>query len=589
MRGWLTGTAAALVLAWLAVMSFFVVSRIDQSTVDGFEFVPPDGFTSRIVHGADHRPASRENAIIEGTGVQFAVPKRPLDLSGPPPGADPADVWWWRETLSRASAGDRPGESRETVRSVTPQALRLHAHLGTPNGVTFTPALVELPGDAAVGKAWSSEGTLRQGRGNWQYRNESSASEPRDRAQADHGCLEVTSRTTVTDGRVPQSFIDVGIWCPRLGLIEGTSTLGEPVDRFDGSWEVPAPGRTRFKGPTDPAAAPMKLAARSTDPAFGSAPIPDDVGLLNAVTADGTLVTVSSVTQGLVASRIGTTAGVTPALATRWWAKPAGTILTLSSFGNQVVVTTSSRDVIAYSSTGRRLWRVPLSDVVMEAPRQLDDGQLVVATVRGEIVGIDPAGRRGWSHQSDGSRAPRLRADGLEVYVAGGKGVVECLGPDGKPVWRTTVAAAGEEPLTVLPLGSTVLLTNTAGWFIEVDRGTGRQRDDYFAGSAHAYFSLVPGDDRVALADGWSAVQILDPRSRRITGTIPGGRHALWVDGGWLVVTGDSLVRTDESGAELGRRPLAPSSSRNGVQLLASSDTWWILHPAMSPAVEVVR
>lgn len=594
MRGWLTGIAATVVMMWLALLSTVFVLRPDPSLDPEFAFVPGDGVAHRIEVDAKGRPASRENALIRGNAIQLGAPIGALSQSAPPEGVRPDQVWWWRETTVPAGTGD--SQARHTVHSVSPDGVRLHGALGTPDGVVFSPGLLELPTDAAAGKSWSSEGQRIDADGGWDYRNNSTAAAPSDPLLADQGCVEVTSRTTVkpradtpSDAVVPPVRNDVATWCPGRGVVSGTSTSGQPVQPFDGPWPGGEIGEDG-DGPRDRAGSLRPLSFAADDPAFGSDPAPTGIGQQSAVTTDGRLVTVEPSTQGLSWSTVRTDPTRGDELQTRAWAKPPGDVLTLESFGDIVVATTSTRAVVAYDSSGRRLWRTQTSDLVLQPPVRLDEGRVVLTTGQGEVVALELTdGSRSWTEQVPSQAAPLLTVAHSQIYLSTGQGNVERLDADGRQVWQTTVNEAGSAPVIVQPVGRKVLLANGSGGFTEIDRDTAKWLGSYVAGNVHSHTRLLPGGARVALDRSATGVQILDPEARRVTGVIEGGHTALAVAGGWMVATDDALVRTDINGAEIGRQPFAAPSQGAAMRLEASADLLWVISSGAKSSVQVVK
>lgn len=605
MRGWLTGIAAAVILLWLTLLSAGMVVATDPSTDEaGFKFVPADGFATRISYGADRVPASREHALLSGNTIQFGSAVGAVSKSGPPPGVKADDAWWWRETtgLARgdtASADSRfagtPGDAtRHTVHSVSPDGIRVHAVLGTPDGVVFNPGLMELPTDTGAGQSWSSEGASEHATGTFDYRNDSTAAKVTDPELAEAGCLQVTSRTrfepraeTPSTAKVPAARSDVATWCPHRGIVEGTPTGGEPIERFEGEWPPGSMREPQPLGPRDAAGLPQLLPTAAREPVFGAAPAAEPSGLQSAVTTDGTVVTVNPGTQGLTASLVGTDPTRGAELQAVWWAKPPGKVLTLSTFDNLIAVTTSTRDLVVYESSGRRLWRLATEDLVLQPPERLDRDRLVLTDAKGKVTAIDLAGKVSWTHQVAAQAPPLISVDAGEVYLSTGGGGIERLDSAGRPVWQANIDTYSPAPLLVRPVGSMVLGGNGSGGFTELDRATGERRRDYVAGNPHGHRELVLGGDRVALSASDSGVQILDPQTGRVTGTVSGGRAAVPVAGGWYVVTDDSLVRTDASGTELGRQPLAEPEPGVRLDLGLSAGALWVFHGV--DGVEVVR
>ena len=107
----------------------------------------------------------------------------------------------------------------------------------------------------------------------------------------------------------------------------------------------------------------------SIDPTFGEGSMSGTPITMTPVgTESGLVVRALTSVNDLVAT--------TPKTRDRWtsvWrAHVPGTILTLTAFGNVIIVTTSERMVLAYSDAGVRLWQVELEELAPSAPVRLN-------------------------------------------------------------------------------------------------------------------------------------------------------------------------------------------------------------------------
>ena len=175
-----------------------------------------------------------------------------------------------------------------------------------------------------------------------------------------------------------------------------------------------------------------------------------------AVARDGTVYEVGGDLQGHTAVLASRTDGVL------WWSHPVtydqyGAVLV----GHQSTVYASdgtgfgqadAGEIIAYSASGRLLWRLRTAGVAALAERA--DGTVVAADGNG-VSAISPRGRRLWRHALGHAPAtvnvlPTLVVDARgRVYVGTGDGMVRALAPNGILLW--TLRAGGPTRLGASP------------------------------------------------------------------------------------------------------------------------------------------
>ena len=68
---------------------------------------------------------------------------------------------------------------------------------------------------------------------------------------------------------------------------------------------------------------------------------------------------------------------------------PGGTVLSLTVFGDVLVVTTSRRQVVAYSASGVRLWQHDLDEVAFRGPVRVDHTAVALVDNGGTVRLLD--------------------------------------------------------------------------------------------------------------------------------------------------------------------------------------------------------
>lgn len=397
----------------------------------------------------------------EGVGsLDFTLGSRVL---GALPDVDNARLW--RTTTTRI--GEQTTSHQHVGVYLPGEDLALVAESGPRQGHVYQPALVELPADVEAGAAWTSTGSVGDRR---DYRAAFRA-EP-----GDHDCLVVRGEITYAGGTEQATTRHVEkTWCKGRGIVRSTEQRGQEsrtetsqsgagdhgqlrTEQSSGGWST----NTRWSV--------KEYSMITVDPQYGSGPMTSaSAGITPVITASGLQVRATSAARDLIA--------FTPETKTEWQAlwrmHPGGTILTLAAFGDVLVTTTSTRNVVAYTASGVRLWSHPMDDLVRAAPARVGASQIVVAAVDGRLVTLDlRTGKVIWERQLRTDVAVAPAAGEGYVAVADRAGSVSILqASDGAAVATAEVS----QPGIVTMINSTLLVQgeNDVSGF---DPATGERR-----------------------------------------------------------------------------------------------------------------
>jgi outer membrane protein assembly factor BamB len=448
---------------------------------------------------------------------------------------DPSAARLWRTATTSVDDVGVPSQTirYHRVRGSVELAGERHAD-GTITA--YEPALVELPADVGPGSAWGSSG---------------SASDTEDytstfRATAGQaGCLEVSGQLVLRGKGTQQARQEswTRTWCPGRGVV-GASESSGAVRTVATAADAPAPGpRTTTSTPvswTDPRAWTPRtwdtVTVNETDETramYGSAV----TGVHPVLTSSGLVVRALHPPDDVVATTPKTADAWTPA----WSVHPGGTVLSLAAFGSVVIVTTSERQLVAYSDAGMRLWQAALPEIGPTPAVQVSEDDAVLVDLSGRVLcfGIaDGAARWQRALSSDVNRVPATGA-GL-VVVADRDGTVSALdAATGALRWdrsfeATAVAVAGDRVLVaedqnVVGLdpvaGTTRFLTHVDGQLTALTDFAGHP----LVVSKTRTLLLDPGSGRVAARlPGYLAV---DPTATHLVGWTSDRLDVLGTDG----------------------------------------------------------
>lgn len=560
--GWVAGVVAILMLGGLVVITAvaFVPSPNLPANPAG-EYAAAPGSTQRL-QVDQGEPATAENGISDGNSIALAVP--PSVIRNIRPVGPPSAIRWWREAVTPAGPSEAAA-SWLTLRSATDVGISLHAFYGRAE-LALEPALLELPADIAPGRRWTSSGSAVGPAGRGDYTNESSA------RAVGKNCLQVESVTTLRLGSESRRT-DVATWCPGQGIVAGTPTLGVPRRQVDTLPTPPDPGEAPAP-PDGPSIVPQVVAERIEG---GTEPWPRDVDRKrpSVLTADGTLFSVGQTTRDLAAHR-----PVDGALRARWSGMPAGSVQGLTAVGNTVLVTTSDRRLVAYASSGLRLWSHRLGDIAPDGAAPLGDGGVVLSTVSGDLEAYDVrSGEQRWTAEiPDGATGlPQTIGDTVYVGRKNNAGIAAVDARTGTLRWSND--DLGYEPVGFARDGDTLLAATAPGTLLRVDNRTGESIATAVAGFGARPERLLPGSDPgVSALQTRDGVLLLATASGEPVAELPGARGVAADAGGlgWWVREPGMLRVVDPRGRELHRWPVPPEVADDARILVAPGRIWLV-------------
>ena len=376
-------------------------------------------------------------------------------------------------------------------------------------GYVYRPALVELPADVAVGSAWTGSGSANDVLDYW--------SDFRTVAAEDDDCLEVTGeiRYTSKRGQPGRTVSLQRTWCRHRGLVAATESYADLATRTTQSTTIP-PRAPDTAGPLPHWTAPQswtehKLDAISIDPTFGQERVSGSPQALAPVrTESGLVIRAAAATNDLIAF----TPKTPTAWVSAWRAHVPGRILTLQSFGNVVLVTTSERWLVAYSDLGIRLWQRELDEIASAPPVRVGDGDAVVVDLAGVVHRLVLAsGADVWEHRlgADVNLSPAV-GSGVVVAMDGGGTVTALDEATGQRRWTRELEGKGAGFV-----GATlvVLQDQTAHG---LDPGSGDRR--WLRPFLGTFRQIAPLADRLVIATE-SATVLLD-EAGQVRARLPG-------------------------------------------------------------------
>lgn len=435
---------------------------------------------------------------------------------------DPSNARLWRTSTTSV---DDVGVGSQSIRYYRVRgSVELAGERASDGTITaYEPALVELPADVGPGSTWTGAGSAGD---TLDYTSAFRAAPGRDGCLDVSGELDLKAKGSAQRGR---RIVLQRSWCPGQGAVRTSESDGATLTVATGV-AAPAPGsRTTTTAPvswTDPRTwTPRTWDTVTVDEAgktrgmYGSA----QTTVEPMLTSSGLVVRALETPDDLVATTPKTADAWTPA----WASHPGGTVLSLAAFGSVVLVTTSERQLVAYSDAGMRLWQATLPEIGPRAPVQVSDDDAVLVDLSGRVLrfGIaDGAVRWLRTVSSDVNRAPGVGA-GL-VVVADRSGTVTALdAATGATRWdrafeSTAVAVVGDRVLVTQDqdvagldpvAGTTRFLTHFDGQLTALTGLAGQP----LVVSKTATLLLDPGGRVVTRLPGYLSV---DPTATHLTG-----------------------------------------------------------------------
>ena len=497
-------------------------------------FLPADGTAAyETVETTQERKTERQQQVTESarftgvTGLLSTDAAFGTQLFGET--ADERDtVRIWR-TIS--TVYDDPAAPYPTTRMYRANgAVELLGETSPGTGYIYSPALVELPADVAAGSAWTGSGSANDV---LDYRSDFRAV-----PAGDDDCLEVTGeiRYTSKQGQSGPTVSLQRTWCRNRGLVSATKSYADLVTRTtQAATGSPRPPDTR--GPLPRWTAPdswteHRLNAISIDPTFGQQQMSGSPqALAPARTESGLMVRAAASTNDLIA--------FTPKTQTDWvsaWrAHVPGQILTLRSFGNVILVTTSERRLVAYSDLGIRLWHRDLDEIASAPPVRISDSDVVLTDLAGNVHRVALAtGAELWRHRLGADvTVPPAVGGGIVVAMDRGGTVTALDEATGQRRWTKELTGKGAGFV-----GTTlVVLQDQTAHGLDPTSGDRRWLRPFFG----TFTEVAPLADRLVLASE-SATVLLDDAGR-VTARLPGYLR--------LTVAADRIVGWGQREAEV--------------------------------------
>jgi outer membrane protein assembly factor BamB len=417
---------------------------------------------------------------------------------------DTVQIW---RTIS--TGYDDPAAPYPTTRMYRANgAVELLGETAPTGGYVYRPALVELPANVAAGSHWTGSGAANDV---LDYQADLRA------AAGDGDCLEVTGevRYTTRKGQPARTAAVQRTWCRNRGLVATSESYADLMTRTtQTTTALPQPPDTR--GPLPRWTAPdtwteHKLDSISIDPTFGEGPMSGATKALAPVrTESGLVVRATDATNDVVAF----TPKTPSAWVSAWRAHVPGQILTLRAFGNVILVATSTRQLVAYSDLGIRLWHRDLDEIASAPPVRVDDSDVVVTDLAGNVRRLALAtGAEAWQHRlgADVTVSPAV-GRGLVVAMDRGGTVSALDGATGHRRWTKELEGKGAGFVG----GTLVVLQDQTAHGLDPTSGERRWLRPFVG----TFTELAPLADRLALATEGATV-LLD-EAGRVTAGLPG-------------------------------------------------------------------
>lgn len=496
----------------------------------------------------------------------------------------------WRESVS-VHSGAEPLQTTDLHR-LSAEGLTLLASHGGPVGFAFSPGLLELPADVAPGVTWSSAGDALPNK-LATYTSEFRADAPWDESliavsgikAADlAACLQTdgTINFMNAEGQLVLEIVETDLWCEGRGRVAAVGTVnGDSI--VQGAHEDP-PTADDAGGIDVPLAwsdvslwGPAETEIHYPDPYFGEQQLM--VSLSNAPqrTASGLIVSADQNADDLVAVRL--EGGV---LQRAWFAHPGGEIISLTTAGNITIVTTSERQVIAYSDAGRRLWAMDTPELVFAPPTDAGDGSAIIVGLDGIVSNLDlRTGDLNWERKlaADVSLSAAVAGDSVVVVDRAGAVTAFDLG-SGDTLWS---ARSGAVASAAISASGVVVLVGDDGFLRTYDAATGTplwflRYVGFLSASADLGDSLVLVTDESTLA--------IEPRTGFVRWTQPGAEDAV-TDGVRVVLLGEDTARiVDATGFSEGEWSIPSLALAIYRYALPGADGFWVFR-SNQPAIAV--
>ncbi len=437
----------------------------------------------------------------------------------------------FEEALKATWVLERRGPETELSTSllgVTDQGIATLGTVHTTAWALYHPGRTDIPADPQVGRTWSQQGLLRTQTDEalqWTSQGEVLAG-----TQA--GCLRFRISETWSNGHQQTNDLER---CPGRGIVADHGRGLMPIPGRVG--DLPEINLTPTStAPTSltPQRLTVKHTGQTTSPIVSAAP----------VVMNGAIALVNRSTGNLM---VGVARG--DQLTVLWERHPGGASLTLTGFGDLVVVGTTQRRLIAYTTVGHRVWEQATDDVVTHA-LAVSPQRLLALTATGTVTVHDVmTGQVVWTRDLGTDRQSRPTLWGDTVVI-----------PFEESLWVLDVRTGETRTQRHLPSGVDFATATPDGVLLYDNSGhlallgyDGRLRWETVIASARYRDGALVGDSSAVVVseDGAAVVDLATGRRRpvntRADHAVPfvvDGRPVVLAvqSGGWTLVGADTAV-----------------------------------------------
>lgn len=548
-------------------------------------YVPADGHVEWVLD-QDSTLRMTESARSIGYGQLLLLPvSAGASVLGGMSDHEAHTAQLWREsstTLSNTDSGAGDGMVQTSdLHRLSAEGLGLLASSGGSVGFAYSPALLELPASVAPGSTWSSKGDALPN-GLMTYTANYTAAVPSDSelvaasglgGKALASCLQTAGESVYKDdtGTILIEITETDLWCEGRGRVAIVATVngtrvvqGPPASppRQSAPPSVVVP--VQWSSPDIWAVREMELGY--ADAFFGEQKLA--VALANSPvrTASGLIVAANQTGDDITALR-----QKGGALERKWVGHPGGEVIGLGTADGVVIATTSYRQVVAYSSAGRRLWTIDTPELVLAQPVDAGDGRVVFVGLDGTVSSVDArSGKPAWSRKLDADVSIPATVAGKAVVLVDRAGRVTAFdGETGETLWSRD----GESVSRAVAAADLVVMVGEDGFARALDASTGDRRWEIrYSGASRA--ALAVGD-RVVLVSDEQTLGV-DPRTGAVSWQREAADDAV-TDGRRLILLEHDAAKLIDAVGVAERTWNIPSLSaavyRYGV---AGSDGFWL-------------
>ncbi|WP_168627544.1 PQQ-binding-like beta-propeller repeat protein [Cryobacterium sp. BB307] len=539
--------------------------------------IPADGHVEWFV---DQDGVVRSTESSRATGVEefLTLPSMAAHaLLGGLSDSEVRNATLWRETTTTVTDGETT-QNGELFR-FTDAGVESMVVWGGEVSFLYTPGLLVLPTDVAPGSSWQGEGTAFVNE-SLNYRSRFTAHEPENasllknaRVNDPRGCIETRGVIEYLDdaGALLLTINEADLWCPGRGRVAIDATVEDTVVIQAGidAPRLQSQSATRSIGAwTDPSAwRDRELQTVRRDPVYGEDEGIPSYSVVPALTASGIIVSTRDSGDDLVALRYDAS---DRSLVHHWIGHPGGHAIALGAVGDIIIVTTSSRRIVAYSDAGERLWTRDTNDLVVAAPVSDGAGNAIIVGLDGVVTSVDAiSGKTRWETPIGADVDQRAVAGVDTVIVVDRAGRVVALDrSDGDIRWD----ANGTEAYGIAIADDVVVVAQGDSWVTSYRLTTGTKLwDARYLGLPSAVQAAA--GQVVVVSDEESVA--FDPDDGTILWSRDGASHAIGDGKHVILVDRDSATLVDDQGETVLEWKIQVETDALSRHVLAGRDGIW--------------